>query len=80
MTVAATSANHLELIAFHEATREVVWLRTLHKIITEQYGLTQDNKPTVIFEDNDACVAQVGAGFIKTDQVKHICPQVFGFT
>jgi hypothetical protein len=29
---------------------------------------------------NDACVAQVGVGFIKIDWVKHICPQIFGFT
>jgi hypothetical protein len=52
----------------------------MHKIITEQCGLGQDNKPTVIFEDNVACVAQVKVGFIKTDRVKHICPQIFGFT
>jgi hypothetical protein len=78
--VTATSTNHSELIAFHEATREAVWLRTTHKIITEQSGLTQDNKPIVIFEDNVACVAQVGVGFIKIDRVKHICPQIFGFT
>jgi hypothetical protein len=37
--VTATSANHSELIVFHEATREAVWLRTMHKIITEQCGL-----------------------------------------
>ena len=34
-TVTTTSSNHLELIAFHEATREVVWLHSLHKIIME---------------------------------------------
>jgi hypothetical protein len=26
-TVTATSTNHSELIAFHEATREAIWLR-----------------------------------------------------
>ena len=41
--------------------------------------LTQDNKPTIIFEDNTACVAQVGEGFIKSDRVKYISPQIFGF-
>jgi hypothetical protein len=35
---------------------------------------------TVIFEDNAACVAQVGAGFIKTDRVKHISPHLYGYT
>jgi hypothetical protein len=48
--------------------------------ITKQCGLAQDNKPIVIFEDNVACVTQVGAEFIKIDRVKHICPQIFGFT
>ena len=79
-TVTPTSANHLELIAFHEVTREVVRLRNMHKIIMEQCGLVEDNRSIVIFEDNVACIAQVGARFIKIDPVKHICPQIFGFT
>ena len=73
--VTATSSNHFELIAFHEATREAVWLRSMNKIILEKCELTQDNKPTIIFEDNATCVAQVEEGFIKSDRDKHI----FGF-
>ena len=79
-TVTATSTNHSELVAFHEAAREAIWLRNMDKIIREQCGLNQDNKPTVIYEDNAACVAQVGEGFIKSDRVKHIPPQLFRFT
>ena len=79
-TVIATSSNHSKLIAFHEVTKEALWLRSMNKIILEQCGLTQDNKPTIIFEDNAACVAQVGEGFIKSDNVKHISLQIFGFT
>jgi hypothetical protein len=79
-TVTATSTNHSELIAFHEATREAVWLRSMDTIILNQCGLSQEEKATVIFEDNAACVAQVGAGFIKSDRVKHIPPQLFGYT
>jgi hypothetical protein len=79
-TVTATSTNHSELIAFHEATREATWLRSMDKIILSQCGLAQENKPTIIFEDNAACVAQVGEGFIKSDRVKHIPPQLFGYT
>ena len=45
----------------------------------KQCGLAEDNRPTIIFEDNAACVAQVGEGFIKSDHVKHISPQIFGF-
>ena len=79
-TVTATSTNHSELVAFHEAAREVVWLRNMNELIKKQCGLDQDNKPIIIFEDNAACVAQVSEGFIKSDRVKHIPPQLFGFT
>ena len=79
-TVTATSTNLSELVAFYEATREVVWLRNMDKIIRGQCGLNQDNKQIVIYEDNTACVAQVGEGFIKSDRVKHIPSQLFGFT
>ena len=33
-TVTATSTNHLELLAFHEATQELVWLQKVHRIIS----------------------------------------------
>ena len=78
-TVTTTSSNHSKLIAFHEVTREATWLKNMNKIILEQCELTQDNKPTIIFKDNIAYVAQVGEGFIKFDTVKHISPQIFGF-
>ena len=45
-----------------------------------KFGLTQDNKAIVIYEDNVAYVTQVGERFIKSNRVKHIPPQLFGFT
>ena len=33
-TVTTTSTNHLELIVFHKAMSEAMWLRTMHMIIT----------------------------------------------
>ena len=79
-TVTATFTNHSELIAFHEAAREAIWIRNLDKTIKAQCGLNYDNQATIIFEDNAACVAQVSEGFIKSDRVKHIPPQIFGYT
>ena len=79
-TMTATSTNHSELIAFHEAAREVVWIRNLDKTIKNQCGLNYDGQSTIIYEDNAACVAQVSKGFIKSDRVKHIPPQLFGYT
>ena len=75
----ATSTNHAELLAFHEASREAVWLRTMQEILTKQCKMNQKFKPTVIFEDNAACITQMNTGFIKADRVKHISPHIFGF-
>ena len=79
-TMTATSTNHAELLAFHEASREAVWLKTMQESLAKQCKLNKKFKPTVIFEDNAACVAQMNMGFIKADRVKHISPHIFGFT
>ena len=34
-------------------------------------------KPTPLFEDNSACIAQIKSGFIKGDRTKHIAPKFF---
>ena len=79
-TVTATSANHSKIIAFHKATKEAVWLQTVNKVISKQSGISQGNQVITIFEDNAACIAQVGGGFIKSDHVKHIDLLIFSFT
>lgn len=33
--------------------------------------------PTVIYEDNTACITQVSEGFIKGDRTKHLSPKLF---
>ena len=78
-TVTTTSTNHAELLAFHEAAREVVWLRTLERILNQQCKLRINDRPIVIFEDNSACVRQMASGFIKIDRTKHVSPHIFGF-
>ena len=59
-TMVATSSNHSEIIAIHEASRECIWLRSMIQHIQESCGLPsiKDN-PTTLFEDNDACIAQI---------------------
>ncbi|OAE29464.1 hypothetical protein AXG93_1028s1060 [Marchantia polymorpha subsp. ruderalis] len=79
-TVTATSTNHDELLVFHEAAREVVWLRTMQIDISKMAGFPLQEKPTTIFEDNAACIEQVSSGFIKSDRVKHISPHLFSYT
>ena len=73
-SVTATSKNHAELLAFHEATRELVWLRTVDGLLMQRSGLGYDSKPMFLYEDNVACINQLGTGFIKADRIKHIDP------
>ena len=61
-TVTATSTNHAELLAFHKAARECIWLRTMERIINQQCRIQEEEtKPTVIFEDNVACIRQMSS-------------------
>jgi hypothetical protein len=53
----ATSSNHSEIIAIHEASRECIWLRSLIQHIREKCGLsTIKDSPTILYEDNVACI------------------------
>ncbi|XP_049345470.1 secreted RxLR effector protein 161-like [Solanum verrucosum] len=77
-SIVAISSNHVEIIAIHEASRECVWLRSVTHFIKERYDLKCDVKvPTVLFEDNATCIAQLRGGFIKGDRTKHISPKLF---
>lgn len=76
-TIAATSSNHSEILAMHEASRECVWLRSMTQHIRSDSGMVEDNGPTIIYEDNAACIAQLKDGYIKGDRTKHILPKFF---
>ena len=55
-TVTAMPTNHAELLAFHEAAREAVWLRIMEGIVMNQCRIQVQDKPTVNYEDNALCV------------------------
>ena len=76
-TIAATSSNHSEILAIHEASREVVWLRSMTQHVRADCRMTEFKEPTVIHEDNVACIAQLKDGYIKGDRTKHILPKFF---
>ena len=77
-TLLATSSNHAEVIAMHEASRECVWLRMLTQHIQKICDLPSPEKmPTILYEDNAACIAQLKGGYIKGDRTKHISPKFF---
>ncbi|CAL9025328.1 unnamed protein product [Prunus brigantina] len=77
-TLVATSSNHAEILALCEASRECVWLRSLVHHIRKTCDLSSTTKaPTIMYEDNTACIAQIKEGFIKGDRTKHISPKFF---
>jgi transposase InsO family protein len=77
-TLVATSTNHSEILALHEASRECIWLRSLFSHILKSTGLLQNSlAPTVIYEDNASALSQIHSGFIKGDRTKHIAPKFF---
>ena len=39
--------------------------------------MAECKKPTVMYEDNAACIAQLKDGYIKGDRTKHILPKFF---
>ena len=73
----ATSTNHSEIIALYEASRECVWLRRMINHIQQSCGKGSIESPTIIYEDNAACVAQMQTGYIKSNITKHIAPKLF---
>ena len=45
--------------------------------IQQSCGLNTAQTPTIIYEDNAACVAQVQMGYVKSYLTKHINPKFF---
>ncbi|KAG8498040.1 hypothetical protein CXB51_007192 [Gossypium anomalum] len=77
-TIAATSSNHAEILAIHEASRECVWLRSMIQHIMNNCGLSSGKEATtVLFEENTACIDQFDNGYVKGDRTKHIAPKFF---
>lgn len=78
-SMVATSSNHAEILALHEASGECVWLRSLISHFELSCGVTDSPSlpPTRIYQDNADCVYQLQNGYIKSDRTKHIAPKFF---
>ena len=76
-TLVATSTNHSEIIALFEASRECVWLHRMMNFVQSSSGIGSLKSPTIIYEDNAACIAQMQTGYIKSNITKHISPKLF---
>jgi hypothetical protein len=73
----ATSTNYLEIIMLYEASRECIWLHKMIDHIQKSCGLGAIEPPTIIYEDNAACIAQMQTRYIKTNYTKYISPKLF---
>ncbi|KAM3380141.1 hypothetical protein P3S68_005714 [Capsicum galapagoense] len=76
-SIVATSSNHAEIIAIHEASRECAWLRSMIHLIREKCGVKYDNLPIILYRDNAAYITHLKGGFINGDRTKHILPKLF---
>ena len=76
-TLLSTSTNHFEIIDLYEASRESIWLRRMINHIIQSCGIGAIETPTIIFEDNSACVTQMESGYIKSNMTKHIILKLF---
>ena len=45
--------------------------------IQQLCGIGSIESPTIIYEDNSACVTQMQTGYIKSNITKHIAPKLF---
>ena len=70
-SIAATSSNHVKIIAIHETSRECVWLRldTFHQKRIWFEVWCQGTHTA--FEDNVACITQLKWCFIKWNRTFH---------
>ena len=72
-TIAATSSNHVEILSIHEASLECVWLKSIIQHIQKTCGLSYHKEvPTILYEDNTTCIAQLKTRYIKGDRTKLI--------
>lgn len=77
-TFTVTYSNHLEILALHEASRECVWLQSIMHYIQITSNLASVIEiPTIIYENNIACLAQIRGGYNKRDRTKYISPKLF---
>ena len=48
--------------------------------IEEFCGFPVNKSPTILYENNAACISQLRKGYIKSDRTKHIPPRFFSYT
>jgi hypothetical protein len=76
-TLIITSTNHSEIITLYEATCECAWLCRVINHIQVSCIIEPIGSPTIIYEDNVACIAQMQSCYVKSNVTKYITPKLF---
>jgi hypothetical protein len=61
----------------YETSQEYVWLRRMIDHIHISCDIGVIGLPTIIYEDNAACVAQMQMRYVKTNYTKYISLKLF---
>jgi hypothetical protein len=77
LALIGTSTNHSKIIELYQATRECAWLRRVINHIQVLCGIEPIGSPTIIYEDNVACITQMQLGYVKSNVTKHITHKLF---
>jgi hypothetical protein len=59
------------------ATRECAWLHRVTNHIQVSCGIEPIESPTIIYEDNAPCIAQMQSCYVKSNATKRITPKLF---
>jgi hypothetical protein len=54
-----------------------MWLRRVINHIQVSCGIELIESPTIIYEDNVACIAQIQSSYMKSNVTKYITPKFF---
>jgi hypothetical protein len=76
-TLIGTSTNHSKIIALYEAACECAWLCRVINHIQVSCGIESIGSPTIIYEDNVVCIAQMQLEYVKSNVTKHITLKLF---
>ncbi|KAI3700148.1 hypothetical protein L2E82_44766 [Cichorium intybus] len=67
-------------ISWRSQKQTLVATSSNHAKVIALNEANKDRSPTLIYEDNATCVAQMKEGYIKSDRTKHIPPKFFEYT
>jgi hypothetical protein len=76
-TLIITLTNHSKIITLYKAAHECAWLCRVINHIQVSCGIEPIRSPTIVYEDNTACITQMQSTYVKSNVTKRITPKFF---